>query len=103
LIGFTNNKITIALHPAPWRVRITKRMPHAGFTPGHVYAPVHTLNKRETIVMTSINNKLILGAVLLASLLLSACGGGGGGGTTPPPPANNSNWDGLVWDKDTWG
>jgi hypothetical protein len=76
---------------------------HGAFMPGHVYIPVHPLNSRESFVMTSINNKLILGAVLLASLLLSACGGGGGGGTTPPPPANNSNWDGLVWDKDTWG
>ena len=50
--------------------------------------------------MTTINNKIVLCAVLLACLSLSACGGGGSSGSTPP--TNNSNWDSLVWDKDNW-
>jgi len=58
----------------------------------------------EYYLMTYIKNSFSVIAVLIASLLLTACGGGGGGDSAPPPPpANNSNWDGLVWDKDTWG
>jgi len=41
---------------------------------------------------------------VLAIFLLAACGGGGGGGANNNANASptGSNWDQLVWDRDSW-
>lgn len=40
---------------------------------------------------------------LFISLVMTACGGGGGGTASETPDEGSSNWDELVWDRDSWG